>query len=81
MGIIATKPVFRVSDKMRFKPACSATETSQKIEISLVTYPDMIFSKRRIKKGQSDCVVAQAGLRLCFSQTPEYRFSLGRDPN
>ena len=28
MGLVATKPVFRVSDKVRFKPACSATETS-----------------------------------------------------
>ena len=28
MGLAATKPVFRVSDKVRFKPACSATETS-----------------------------------------------------
>ena len=28
MGLAATKPVFGVSDKERFKPACSATETS-----------------------------------------------------
>ena len=28
MGLVATKPVFGVSDKVRFKPACSATETS-----------------------------------------------------
>ena len=28
MDLDATKPVFRVSDKMRFKPACSAIETS-----------------------------------------------------
>ena len=25
LGLDATKPVFRVSDKVRFKPACSAT--------------------------------------------------------
>ena len=28
MGLAARKPVFGVSDKMRLKPACSATETS-----------------------------------------------------
>ena len=28
MGFAARKPVFGVSDKVRFKPACSATETS-----------------------------------------------------
>ena len=28
LGLAARKPVFGVSDKVRFKPACSATETS-----------------------------------------------------
>ena len=28
MGLTARKPVFEVSDKMRFKSVCSATETS-----------------------------------------------------
>ena len=28
MDLVATKPVFGVSDKVRFKPACSATGTS-----------------------------------------------------
>ena len=28
MGRVATKPVFRVSDKASFKPVSSATETS-----------------------------------------------------
>ena len=50
MGLVATKPVFRVSNKVRFKPACSATETSYKIEISLVASYDMVHSKKRITK-------------------------------
>ena len=37
MGRDARKPVFGVSDIARLKPACSATETSWKIEISLVS--------------------------------------------
>ena len=28
MGLVATKPVFRTSDKARLKPVSSATETS-----------------------------------------------------
>ena len=27
-GLVTTKPVFRVCDKVRFKPVCSDTETS-----------------------------------------------------
>ena len=69
MGLYATKPVFGVSDEVRFKPACSATETSLKIEFSLIASLDMIFSIRRITKD------VEAGLRLCCLQTPEDRGS------
>ena len=44
VGSDTRKSVFRVSDKVRFKPACSATETSKRIEISLVASLDMILS-------------------------------------
>ena len=37
MGLDATKPVFGVSEKARHKPLSSATQTSQKIEISTVS--------------------------------------------
>ena len=50
MGLVATKPVFGASDEMRFKPACSARETSYKNEISLVASLDMVLSKMRITK-------------------------------
>ena len=33
--LVLTKPVFEVSNKASFKPVCSATGTSYKIEISL----------------------------------------------
>ena len=36
MGPVATKPVLWISDKVRFKPTCSTTEASLKIEILLV---------------------------------------------
>ena len=42
MGLVARKPVFRISDKVGFKPACSPTYTSLKVEISLEASLDMI---------------------------------------
>ena len=45
------KTCLRGSDKVRFKPACSATETSQKIEISLIASLDMLVSNKQKNKG------------------------------
>ena len=50
LGLVATKPVFGVSDNVRFKAACSATETSQKSEVLLVASLDMVLYKARIAK-------------------------------
>ena len=50
LGCDARKPVFRVPDKVNFKPACSATETSYKIKILLVASLNMILSNKRITK-------------------------------
>ena len=50
LGLAATKPVFWVYNKTRLKPVSSATETSWKIEISLVASLEMILSKKRITK-------------------------------
>ena len=50
MGLDATKPVFRVSDKASFKTVSSATETSSKTEISPVASLHMILSKKRVIK-------------------------------
>ena len=46
LGLDARKPVFGVSAKARFKPACSATETNKKIEILLVASLYMILSNK-----------------------------------
>ena len=81
LGRIAIKPVFGVSEKARFKPVSSATGTSLKIEISSIASLHMIHSTTRITKALgSDCADAQAGLRLCCSQTPEDRFFSFRGP-
>ena len=44
MGCVATKSVFGISNKVTFKPACLATETSCKIDNSPVASLDMILS-------------------------------------
>ena len=69
MGLEATEHVFGVSDKARFKPVSSATETSKKIEIYLVASLDMILSKNEKQRCLSVCAETQAGLRLCCLQT------------
>ena len=52
LGLVATKPVFGVSDKARLqlKSVSSAIETSYKTEISLAASLDMILSKKRMTK-------------------------------
>ena len=67
------KPVFKVSDKVRFKPACSATE-----KILLIEGLDMILSNKGITKALirlGRYASVQAGLHLCCSQTIEDWFS------
>ena len=46
MGLVASKPVFGVSDKARLKPVSSATGASLKIEIPPVSSLDMTLSKK-----------------------------------
>ena len=58
MGLDVRKPVFCVFEKARLKPVSSATETSYKIEISLVASLHMILSKKRI-------INALTSLRRC----------------
>ena len=58
MGLVVRKPAFGVSNKVRFKPACSATETSKKSEISPLASLHMILSKKRTTK-------ALIRLRVC----------------
>ena len=50
MGLVVRKPVFEVSDKVRFKPVSSATETVEKIGILTVARLHMILSKKQITK-------------------------------
>ena len=50
MGLDATKPVFGVFDKAKIKPVTPATETSEKIEFSLVASLGIELSKKRITK-------------------------------
>ena len=48
----------RDANKVKFKPACSATETSYITEISFVASLEMILFNKRTKKCRSDCADA-----------------------
>ena len=50
LGLNMTKPVFGVYNKVMLKQARSATETSQKIEISPVESLNMTLSNKQITK-------------------------------
>ena len=50
MGLVMRKPVFGVSNGVRFKPVSWASETSKKIEILPVASLDIILSNKRITK-------------------------------
>ena len=56
MSLVTKKPVFGVCDQLRFKPACSATETSQGLEILDIASIDIVLSKQQTTK---------ALIRLC----------------
>ena len=62
----------------RFKPVCSATETSQNFEISHVESGIIILSRKRKQRCLSDCVDAQAGLGLCCSYATKSGFLVFR---
>ena len=51
MGLVARKSVFRVSGEVILKQACSAIETSQKIEISPVASLDFHTFQKANTKG------------------------------
>ena len=50
MGLVTTKPVFGVSDKVRFKLVSTATETRLKMKNSHVASLDIILSNKQKTK-------------------------------
>ena len=61
MSHVTRKPVFGVCDQVRLKPACSAAETSKRLEISAIASRGIIISRQRKQRRCSD---AQADLRF-----------------
>ena len=59
--------MFGISDQVRLKLACSATETSWRLEILDIETTGIILSKQRIADAQAD-------LRLCCSHTAKTGF-------
>ena len=50
MSLVMRRPVFGVCDQVRLKPACSATETCQGLEILDVASRGIILFRRRTTK-------------------------------
>ena len=46
MSHVKRKPAFGVSDQVRHKPACAATEASKRLEISDIETRDIILSRQ-----------------------------------
>ena len=46
MNLVTGKPVFRVFDQVRLKPACSASEASWGLENSAITSRDIVLSRQ-----------------------------------
>ena len=75
MGLVTRKPVFGVSAKASFKPACSATETSLENENSLVASVDKLVSKKRITKALIKLRGCAGWSAPVLFANPEERFS------
>ena len=71
MNIATRKPVFGLSDQMRLKPACAATEARQRLEISYVETRGIILSRPRIAK-------ALNRLRGCTGWSVPLLFAYGK---
>ena len=77
LSLVMRKPVFGVSDQVRLKPACSATETetSYSLEIAAKASRGIIYYLGSEQQRRwSDCANAQADLRLCCSHMTKTGF-------
>ena len=72
---VTWKPLFGVNAQVRFKPNCSATETSENIEISPIgKFRYDTFQSANKQWRWADCPEAQVGLRLCGSHITKSTF-------
>ena len=60
------KPVFGGSDQVRHKPGCTATEDSQRLEISVYIEEGLYYPYSEDKGADQLRGYREADLRLCF---------------
>ena len=72
MSLITRKHVFGVSDQVRHKPVCAATEASQSLEILDIASMDIILSNQRTTK-------ALIRLRGCAGWSAPLLFAYGKN--
>ena len=73
MSLVLRKPVFGVSDKVRHKPVCTATEGGWRLEISDVE--GLYYPSGENKGADQLRGYREADLRLCFRIYAKNRFS------
>ena len=85
MSLITRKPVFGVGDQVRLKPACSATDTSYRLELSAIASRDFILSRQRTTKalirlcgcaGWSAPLLFAYGIKMFFHYMAHIMFSV-----
>ena len=66
MSIVVRKPVFGVSDQVRHKPGCTATEDGYRLEILVLDRRGIALSVWRKQGADQLRGYREADLRLCF---------------
>ena len=75
MSLVVRKPVFGVSDLVRHKLSCAATEAAWRLEISDLEIRGIVLSMLRENKGADQfCGYQEADLRLCFRRCKKAGF-------
>ena len=75
MGLVATKPVFRVPDKVRFKPACSATDWLEKLNFAGSKLRYGTFQTANNKGTDQTALMRRLVCACVVRKYPEDRFS------
>ena len=66
MSLVLRKPVFGVSDQVRHKPGCTATEDGYSLEISDLDVEGLYYLCSENKGADQLRGYREAELRLCF---------------
>ena len=75
ISLVVRKTVFGISDQVRHKPGCTATEDDKKLEISDLESRGIVYPCRENKGADQLRGYREADLRLCFRTCKKPVFS------